>query len=124
MRLLATSAGSQAGSEQAVAPDTRAPRLICPVVPPVGGPSAWMTVPFPVAEMVVLEPVHVVPSESTVITPCTTEVPTVTCDPPSTFSGTHPVGSNTHSAGGLPVWGDGRTVAVRPVELLVTPRTP
>ena len=45
---------------------------------------ALIVVPDPVAEMVELDPLHVVPFESTVITPCTVDVPTVTCEPPST----------------------------------------
>src|SRR5436190_14933771 len=72
--------------------------------------------------MVELEPLQVVPFESTVMTPCTVDVPTVTCEPPSTLSGTHPVGSRTHSAGGLPVPWKGRIVAERCVHELLTPR--
>src|SRR4029453_15872852 len=122
MRPPDTSAGSHAGGEHTVAPPSIAARVFLPVVPPDGGPTAFSVVPLPVAETVVLEPVHVVPSESTVMTPCTVDDPTVTCDPPSTLSGTHPVGSSTHSAGGLPVPWFGRMVAERCVHMLLTPK--
>ena len=121
MRPPATSAGSHAGHEQLVAPPGNPTRLISPVVPPEGGPIARIKDPEPDAEIVVLDPLHVVPSESTVMTPWTVEVPTVTCDPPSTFSGTQPVGSSTHNAGGPPVRLDGRMVAER---VVVEPDTP
>src|SRR5437764_9476357 len=66
-----------------------------------------------------------VPSESSVMTPCEVVVPTVTWAPPVTFSGDglHPCGSSSHSAGGLPVASEGRTVAVRTVVPLAEPKT-
>src|SRR5262245_57468456 len=103
------SAGSHAGTEQAVAPHGSEARLMTPGV--AAGPIAWSSVPLPVAEIVELEPLHAVAFESTVITPWAVAVPTVTCEPPSTLIAGHPVGSSTQSAGGLAVIVDGRTVA-------------
>src|SRR4051794_36358357 len=117
-----TSEGSQAGSEHVATPGGSATRFTRPVAPPKGGPIAWRFVPDPVAEIVELDPVQVLPFESTVMIPCTVEVPTVTWEPPSTLSGTHPVGSRTHNAGGLPGLPEGRTVADRDVVVPVDPK--
>ena len=106
-----------------VAPSGIAATLTTPAaVLPVGGPMALSDDPEPETDTTVLPPVHVVPFESTVITPCTHEVPTVTWEPPLMVSGVQPVGSRSHSAGGLPVAPVGRTVAERPVVELETPR--
>src|SRR5689334_3235707 len=110
-----------AGSTQLVAPMGSARSCTVPLGVPVEG-TALTNVPVPLTEIVSWLLEHVVPSESTVITPWTTGdvVPTVSCDPPLTLRAVHPVGSSSQSAGVIVDFVMlGRTVAER-----VEPRDP
>src|SRR5262245_7550811 len=92
-------------------------------VPVVG--VAWSSVPAPDEVMVRWSDWQAEPSESTVMTPGTVGVPTVTCDPPLTASDVQPVGSSSQSAGvSCGPDGHGRAVADRIPARFPTERMP
>src|SRR5207253_10592704 len=67
---------------------------------------------------------QVEPSESTVSTPCTAAVPTVSCDPPLTDNDVQPRGSSSHNAGvSCGPTAQGRAVAERLPDSREAPRT-